>query len=77
VCALGTEFIGADELRRIKSEGPARRLVAFVMEEPGYSEQGMGIEVAARSRPAPTSPMLDRGIGLGYLPAASPSPARS
>src|SRR5947208_1911377 len=35
VCALDKEFTGADELRRIKAEGPARKLVPFVMQEPG------------------------------------------
>src|SRR5437762_740292 len=44
VCALDTEFTGSEELRRIKSERPARRLVAFVMEEPAIPRQGMGIE---------------------------------
>ena len=31
VCALDKEFTGVDELRRVKEEGPARRLVALVM----------------------------------------------
>src|SRR5262245_66675881 len=33
VCALDTEFTGADALRRVTEQGPERRLVAFVMEE--------------------------------------------
>jgi glycine cleavage system T protein (aminomethyltransferase) len=32
VCALDKEFTGVEHLRRVKEEGPARRLVAFVME---------------------------------------------
>ena len=32
-CALDKDFTGAEELRRIKADGPARRLVPFVMEE--------------------------------------------
>ena len=32
-CALGKDFSGAEELRRIKEAGPAQKLVAFVMEE--------------------------------------------
>ncbi|HTR75994.1 MAG TPA: glycine cleavage system aminomethyltransferase GcvT, partial [Solirubrobacterales bacterium] len=32
-CALDKEFEGVEALRRVKSEGPARRLVAFVMED--------------------------------------------
>ena len=76
VCALGTEFIGADELRRIKSEGPARRLVAFVMEEPAIPRQGMGIEGGGEVTSGTHSPMLDRGIGLGYLPASLAEPGQ-
>ena len=40
-CALDTDFTGADELRRIKDEGPERRLVAFVMTEKAIPRQGM------------------------------------
>jgi aminomethyltransferase len=76
VCALGTEFIGADELRRIKSGGPARRLVAFVMEEPAIPRQGMGIEGGGEVTSGTHSPMLDRGIGLGYLPASLAEPGQ-
>src|SRR2546430_1977967 len=43
VCALDKEFTGVEELRRIKEAGPARRLAAFVMEEPGIPRQGMAI----------------------------------
>jgi aminomethyltransferase len=76
VCALGTEFTGVDELRRIKSEGPARRLVAFVMEEPAIPRQGMGIEGGGEVTSGTHSPMLDRGIGLGYLPASFAEPGQ-
>src|SRR5437870_1566305 len=43
-CALGKEFMGVAELRRIKSDGPARKLVAFVMEEKGVPRHGMPID---------------------------------
>jgi glycine cleavage system T protein (aminomethyltransferase) len=76
VCALGTEFTGVDELRRIKSEGPARRLVAFVMEEPAVPRQGMAIEGGGEVTSGTHSPMLDRGIGLGYLPASLAEPGQ-
>ena len=42
-CALDKDFTGVDELRRIKEAGPARRLVAFVMEEKAIPRQGMPI----------------------------------
>ena len=66
-CALETEFTGADELRRIKAEGPARRLAAFVMEEPGIPRQGMAIVEGGDVTSGSHSPMLERGIGMGYV----------
>jgi aminomethyltransferase len=70
VCALDKDFTGADELRRIKEAGPERRLVAFVMEERGIPRQGMAIAEGGEVTSGSHSPMLERGIGLGYVPAA-------
>jgi aminomethyltransferase len=69
-CALGTEFTGVDELRRIKAEGPEGKLVAFVMTEKAIPRQGMPIEGGGVVTSGSHSPMLDVGIGLGYVPAA-------
>ncbi len=66
-CALDKEFTGAAELRRIKEEGPARRLVAFVMEEKAVPRQGMPIEGGGEVTSGTHSPMLDVGIGMGYV----------
>jgi aminomethyltransferase len=74
VCALDTEFTGVDELRRIKEEGPERRLVAFVMDERAIPRQGMPIEDGGEVTSGTHSPMLDIGIGLGYVPAARAEP---
>ncbi len=68
-CALAKEFTGVDTLRRIREEGPARRLVAFVMEEKAIPRQGMSIEGGGEVTSGTHSPMLDRGIGMGYVPA--------
>jgi aminomethyltransferase len=75
LCALGKDFTGVEELRGIKERGPERRLAAFVMSDRAIPRQGMAItrpagEVTSGSH----SPMLDRGIGLGYLPAADAEP---
>ena len=79
VSALDKEFTGVAELRRIKEEGPAQRLAAFVMDDPGIPRQGMTIlgsdggavgEVTSGSH----SPVLERGIGMGYVAAALASP---
>jgi aminomethyltransferase len=70
-CALHTEFTGAEELRRIAASGPARKLVPFVMEEKAIPRRGMAIEGGGEVTSGTHSPMLDRGIGMGYVPAAS------
>ncbi|MGH2936025.1 MAG: glycine cleavage system aminomethyltransferase GcvT, partial [Gaiellaceae bacterium] len=44
VCALGKDFTGVEVLRRVKEEGPARKLVAFVMDERAIPRQHMPIE---------------------------------
>ncbi len=73
-CALDKNFTGADELRRIKAEGPKRRLVPFVMEESGIPRQGMSIEGGGEVTSGSHSPMLDRGIGMGYVSAERAAP---
>jgi aminomethyltransferase len=74
VCALDKEFTGADELRRIKEAGPERKLAAFVMEETGVPRQGMPIAGGGEVTSGTHSPMLDRGIGMGYVPAVQAEP---
>jgi len=68
-CALDKEFTGASELRRIKAEGPARRLVPFVMEEKAVPRHGMSIDGGGEVTSGTHSPTLDVGIGMGYVPA--------
>jgi aminomethyltransferase len=67
VCALDKEFTGAEELRRIKAAGPERRLAAFVMEDAGIPRQGMAIVEGGEVTSGSHSPMLERGIGMGYV----------
>ena len=73
-CALGKEFTGAGELRRIKEAGPEQKLVAFVMEEKAVPRHGMAIAGGGHVTSGTHSPMLDKGIGMGYVPAASAAP---
>jgi aminomethyltransferase len=75
-CALDAkEFTGADALRRIKHDGPQQKLVSFVMEEKAVPRQGMPIAGGGEVTSGTHSPMLDVGIGMGYVPAATASPA--
>ncbi len=73
-CALDTEFTGVEVLRRVKEQGPSRKLVPFVMEEPAVPRQGMPIEGGGEVTSGTHSPMLDQGIGMGYVPAGSSAP---
>jgi aminomethyltransferase len=73
-CALDKDFTGAGELREIKARGPERKLVSFVLEEKAVPRQGMAIEGGGEVTSGTHSPMLDRGIGMGYVPADSATP---
>jgi aminomethyltransferase len=73
-CALDKDFTGAEELREIKGRGPERKLVSFVLEEKAVPRQGMAIEGGGEVTSGTHSPMLDRGIGMGYVRADSAAP---
>jgi aminomethyltransferase len=74
VCALDKDFTGVEELRRIKAAGPERRLAAFVMEERAVPRQGMPIAEGGTVTSGTHSPMLDVGIGMGYVTADAAQP---
>src|ERR671936_853688 len=74
VCALDKEFTGAEELRRVKADGPRRRLSAFVMVDKAIPRSGMAIEEGGEVTSGSLSPMLDVGIGMGYVEAALAAP---
>ncbi|HVY46321.1 MAG TPA: glycine cleavage system aminomethyltransferase GcvT [Minicystis sp.] len=69
------DFVGRDALRRIKAEGPARKLVGFEMKGRGIARHGYPlldasgakIGVCTSGGPGPT---VGKNIGLGYVPAA-------
>ena len=70
VCALGKDFTGAEELRRVEEAGPGRKLVPFVMTDRAIPRHGMAIEDGGEVTSGTHSPMLDVGIGLGYVRTA-------
>jgi aminomethyltransferase len=74
VCALDKEFTGVDALRRIKEAGPERRLAAFVMDERAIPRPGMAIAEGGEVTSGTHSPMLDVGIGMGYVRAELAEP---
>jgi aminomethyltransferase len=72
-CALDKEFTGVDVIRRVKDAGPERRLVPFVMEDKAIPRQHMTVEGGGEVTSGSHSPMLDVGIGMAYVPAATAS----
>jgi aminomethyltransferase len=70
-CALATGFTGADRLAEIKERGPEQKLVPFVMTEKAIPRQGMAVAGGGEVTSGTMSPMLEVGIGMAYLPAAS------
>lgn len=74
VCSLEKEFVGVEELRRIKKAGPSRRLVPFVMLERAVPRQGMVVAEGGEVTSGTHSPMLERGIGLAYVTATRTEP---
>jgi aminomethyltransferase len=74
VCALDTDFTGVEELRRIKADGPPRRLAAFVMREKAIPRGGMAIAEGGEVTSGTLSPMIEAGIGTAYVPAERAEP---
>jgi aminomethyltransferase len=72
------EFIGRLPILRTKQEGPKRKLVGFALNEKGFPRQGYPIHAAGRPVGAVTSgmfsPMLEKGIGMGYVEATLAKP---
>jgi glycine cleavage system T protein (aminomethyltransferase) len=73
-CALTKDFTGVEILRREQEEGPAEKLVAFVMEERAIPRQGMSIVEGGEVTSGSLSPMLNVGIGLAYVRADLAAP---
>jgi aminomethyltransferase len=69
-CALETEFTGVETLRAVKERGPEQKLVPFKMTEKAIPRQHMPIEGGGEVTSGTQSPMLEVGIGMGYVPAA-------
>ena len=67
------DFIGKSALERVREAGLARKLVAFVLEEPGaIPRSGYALSTPAGTGVVTSgaqSPMLGRGVGMGYVPA--------
>ena len=73
-------FIGGPALKAQAQTGPARRFVAFELLEKAVPRHGFKILDSSSSQPigevtsGNLSPLLQKGIGLGYVPAALATP---
>lgn len=65
------DFVGRDALLKAQQEGLQRRLVAFVLDGAGFPRHGYKIfkdgEELGEVTSGTVSPMLEKGIGLGYV----------
>jgi aminomethyltransferase len=74
------DFVGSHALHQQAQHGPSRRLVAFELVEKGVPRHGFRIVDTASSQPigevtsGNLSPLLQKGIGLGYVPPAFAKP---
>ncbi len=78
------EFIGRTELLAQHANGPARRLVAFELVEKGVPRHGFRIlspnephGVIGEVTSGNLSPLLQKGIGMGYVAPAAAQPGSS
>ena len=71
-CALDTEFVGVEAMRRIYEEGPKESLVAFKLDERGVPRAGCTVlhegEAVGEVTSGTFSPVLEMGIGMAYVP---------
>jgi len=72
ITKLGNDdFIGKDAIVKIKESGIKRKLIAFVLNETGFPRKDYEIfknnEQIGRVTSGTVSPILEKGIGLGYV----------
>ena len=73
-CAEKTGFIGAEAVARVRAEGPAEKLCAFVIDGAGIARQGNAVRGGGVVTSGTFSPSLECGIGMAYLPAERTEP---
>lgn len=72
ICKLKTDFIGADALRALKSEGLKRKLVGFEMVDRGIARDHFDVYIEGEKMGVVTSagpaPFIKKNIGLAFVP---------
>jgi aminomethyltransferase len=74
ITKFSKDFVNAEALKKEKEEGPRRKLIAFELDERGIPRKGYEIvdnngTVIGEVTSGTMSPSLEKGIGLGYVPA--------
>jgi aminomethyltransferase len=71
-------FVGRDALLEVKKRGVSRKLTGFGLTEKAFPRKGYEISSNGTAIGSVTSgtfsPILDKGIGMGYVPAAHTAP---
>jgi aminomethyltransferase len=73
-CKEDTAFIGAESVAAVRREGPAEKLVPFMIDGPGIARPGNPVLGGGEVASGTFSPCLERGIGMAYVPSASAEP---
>jgi aminomethyltransferase len=73
-CKEDTGFVGADAVRAAREQGPAERIVPFVMTGPGIARQGNPVTGGGEVTSGTMSPCLNQGIGMAYVPTGKAEP---
>ena len=72
------EFAGREAILRVQREGAARKLVGFTLTDRAFPRQGYPLNAGGKHAGDVTSgtfsPVLERGIGMGYVDAAHAAP---
>lgn len=72
------EFVGRAPIMKAKREGVTRKLVGFALNDRAFPRQGYPINAGGSPTGSVTSgtfsPVLDRGIGMGYVAPAQATP---
>ncbi len=72
------DFIGCDPLKRAKEKGTARKLAGFVLDdERAFPRHGYTLNAGGKTGTVTSgtvSPVLGKGIGLGYVATESSAP---
>jgi len=76
------DFIGRDVLQKVRADGLKRKLIGFVVDdEKAFPRHGHEIRIqgvtAGHVTSGTVSPILEKGIGMGYVPIAADKPGNS